>query len=391
MSNTPAADDRDVTDIFPAIDPEGPVYDPTDPLPPVEPIIGVSDRVPDSDKQVVRIEIPFRTISRVAISLLVIWLLVQVSDILLLVVIAMILTLALIPPTRRLERQGMPRVVAAGIVFTAVIGLIVGFFGLVLPPLITQLQSVVENFPEYTKQLEQFIGRYPSLEQRYREIRESGVGDTFSLPLGEVVFFTTELATGVANSFFVLTLSFYLLIEGERSYAFLARYFTPRLRYKVRRAFPELTHVVSGYVIGQTINSTLFAVFAYVLLVFTNTPEPLLMAAIAFVLDAVPIIGSPLATIPAVLLAATVSPTTAIIVLVGYIVYPQIEGYVIIPRVFGNTLQLTSLAILLGVLVGGQLLGVVGIILSLPLTAAIPVLERIWREEVPDQLTSDMI
>jgi predicted PurR-regulated permease PerM len=391
MSNTPAADDRDITDISPAIDPEGPVCDPSDPLPPVEPIIGVSDRIPDSDKQVVRLEIPFRTIIRVAISLFVIWLLVQVSDILLLVVISMILTLALIPPTRRLERQGMPRVVAAGIVFMAVIGLIVGFFGLVLPPLISQIQSVIENFPEYTKQLEQFIGRYPVIDQRYREMRESGLGNQLSLPWNDVVFFTTELATGIANIFFVLTLSFYLLIEGERSYAFLARYAAPRLRYRLRRAFPELTRVVSGYVIGQMINSTLFAVFVYVLLISTNTPEPLLMAAIAFVLDAVPILGSPLATIPGVLLAATVSPTTAIVVLVGYLVYPQIEGSVIMPRVFGNTLQLTSLAILLGVLVGGQLLGIVGVIISLPLTAAIPVLERIWREEVPDQLTSDMI
>ena len=195
----------------------------------------------------------------------------------------------------------------------------------------------------------------------------------------------------MANLFFVFTLTFYLLIEGERSYTFVARYVTPRLRYRMRRAFPELTRVVSGYVIGQLINSTLFATFSYVLLLSTGTPEPLLMAALAFLLDAVPIVGAPLATIPAVLLAATVSPTTAIVVLAAYIIYQQVENYVLIPRVFGNTLQVSSLAILLGVLVGGQLLGVVGIILSLPLTASIPVLERVWREEVPDRLTRDMI
>jgi predicted PurR-regulated permease PerM len=117
----------------------------------------------------------------------------------------------------------------------------------------------------------------------------------------------------------------------------------------------------------------------------------LLLAVIAALFDAVPIVGVPVATIPAVILAATVSWPTAIVVLVLYVAYQQFENYVLVPRVFGNTLQVSALSILVGVLVGGQLLGVVGIILSLPLTAAIPVLERIWREEVPEQLTLDMI
>lgn len=391
MSNS-SANDRDITDIFPAIDPEGPVNDdPNDDLPPVEPIIGRIDTVPEEEKQVVRVEIPIRTIVRVALSLLAIWLLVQVSDIMLLVVIALILTMALVPPTRMLERRGLPRVVAAGVVFMFMLGLFAGFTWLIVPPLITQGQSIVDNFPEYTQSLERFIARYPTINEQYQEIKQDGLPSDFSLPWNDVVSITTGIVGGVTNLFFVLVLTFYLLIEGERSYTFVARYVTPRLRFRLRRAFPELTRVVSGYVIGQLINSSLFALFAYVLLLATGTPEPLLLAALAFLLDAVPIAGAPLATIPAVLLAATVSPSTAIVVLVAYLIYQQIENYVLIPRVFGNTLQVSALAILLGVLIGGQLLGFIGIILSLPLTASIPVLERIWREEVPDTLTREMI
>lgn len=391
MGNKPDPD-RDDNDIFPAVDPEGPVNDdPADDLHPVEPIIGTTDSVDEREKQVFQIEIPFRTIIRVVMSLLIIWLLVQVSDIVLLVVIASIFTLALVPPTRLLEQRGLPRVLAAGIVFLFVLGLFAGFVWLIAPPLISQGQSIIDNFPEYTRSLERFVARYPTLNEQYVEIRENGLPEDFALPWNNVISITTGIVGGVANLFFVLVLTFYLLIEGERSYNFVARYFTPRLRYRLRRAFPEITRVVSGYVIGQSINSTLFAVFSYILLLSTGTPEPLLLAALAFVLDAVPIAGAPLATIPAVLLAATVSPTTAIIVLIAYIIYQQVENYVLIPRVFGNTLQVSSLAILLGVLIGGQLLGVIGIILSLPLTASIPVLERIWREEVPDRLTRDMI
>jgi predicted PurR-regulated permease PerM len=125
-------------------------------------------------------------------------------------------------------------------------------------------------------------------------------------------------------------------------------------------------------VIGQIITSLMFGVFVYFTLLLAGVPEPLLLA----VLDAIPIIGVPIATVPALLLAATVSWHTAVVVLIAYVVYQQFENYILVPRVYGSTLQVTSLSILVSVLVGGQLLGIVGVIIALPLTAAIPVLAR---------------
>jgi predicted PurR-regulated permease PerM len=139
-------------------------------------------------------------------------------------------------------------------------------------------------------------------------------------------------------------------------------------------------------VIGQGINSLTFGTFAFITLTILGVPETLLLAVLAAVFDAVPIVGVPIATIPALLLALTESWQTAVIVLIAYTIYQQFENYVMVPRVFGNTLQVSSLSILVGVLVGGQLLGVIGIILSLPITAAIPVLERVWNEELPEEV-----
>ncbi|CAN0484230.1 unnamed protein product, partial [Phaeothamnion confervicola] len=102
----------------------------------------------------------------------------------------------------------------------------------------------------------------------------------------------------------------------------------------------------------------------------------------------VPIVGVPAATVPALILAATVSWETAIVVLVAYIVYQQIENYLLVPRVFGNSLQVSSISILLGILVGGQLLGILGTLLALPITAAIPVIERVWSEPLPPDLVA---
>ncbi len=386
-----ARGDEDI-DIFPVIDAEGPVNDdPEDDLPPVKPILGRTDPVSDDEKSVIRIEVPFRTILKIVATIFGIWVIIQVSQILLMVFISILLALALVPPVRYLENRGLPRAAAAGVTFLVLIGLIAGFFGIVVPPLVQQGQSVIDNFPEYTANLERFIERYPSLNERYLDIKENGLGEDVQFPWSSLVSLGVDVAGRIANFFFVLVLTFYLLLEGERSYRFLARYCTPRLRYRIRRAFPELTRVVSGFVIGQLITSTMFGVYAYVTLLIAGVPEPLLLAVLAALLDAVPIIGVPVATVPALLLAATVSWQTAVVVLIAYAAYQSFENYILVPRVYGSTLQVTSLSILVGVLVGGQLLGIVGVIIALPLTAAIPVLERVWREEIPDPLTIDMI
>jgi predicted PurR-regulated permease PerM len=133
----------------------------------------------------------------------------------------------------------------------------------------------------------------------------------------------------------------------------------------------------------------LFGVFAFIVLKIAGVPQPLLLALLAAILDAVPIVGVPVATIPALLLAATVSVPTVVIVLVAYTVYQQFENYFLVPRVFGNALQVSSISILLGILVGGQLLGIVGTLLALPITAAIPVFERVWNEEIPPELAEE--
>jgi predicted PurR-regulated permease PerM len=283
----PEEDDTDDIDIFPAIDPEGPVGDEAEEhLAPVQPVIGKSDAVPDEDKVVTPIEVPFRTILKIVLTIFGVWLVVEIHQILLLVFISFLIALALVPPLRYLENRGMPRPLAAGLTFLVLVGAIVGYFGLIVPPLITQSQSLIDNFPEYTSRFERLIDNYPSLNERYLEFKENGAGENATLPWSSVVEFGTRVIGGIANTLFVLVLAFYLLFEGDRSYRFLARYCTPRLRYRFRLAFPELTRVVSGFVIGQAITSTLFGIFVFATLTIAGVPQPLLLAVLAALLDA---------------------------------------------------------------------------------------------------------
>jgi predicted PurR-regulated permease PerM len=127
-------------------------------------------------------------------------------------------------------------------------------------------------------------------------------------------------------------------------------------------------------------------VFSYIALFVLDVPQPLLLSLFGAAAVAIPIVGVSVATIAAMAIALSVSWQTSLVVFGVFMLYQQFENYILLPRVYGNTLQVTSLSILAGVLVGGQLLGVLGIVLSLPLTAAIPVIERVWRGQVPHDI-----
>ena len=392
-----------------------PAYDEDDEkgsrLNPVQRFIGQRDTEAESDKQTVRVEIPLRTIIKVILTLVIIWLVLKVASIFLLLLLAIIVCLALLPVVRRLENRGMPRGFAVVTVISGLIGIIAGFLWLIVPPLITQTQNLVDNAPEYVENFDDILDRYPSVRDQVDTYLGTGDEDADQSPLesaqgtgGEedpapavdagtvqagatqVISISTAIVGGIANVFFVLVLALYLLVEGERTWRYFARYMTPTLRYRFHRLGPQLTQVVSGYVIGQAIISTMFGVFSYIVLFILNVPQPLLLSLFGAAAVAIPIVGVPVATIAVMAIALSVSWQTSLIVFGVFMLYQQFENYILLPRVYGNTLQVTSLSILVGVLVGGQLLGILGIILSLPLTASIPVIERVWREQVPEDI-----
>src|SRR5262249_49986631 len=166
-------------------------------------------------------------------------------------------------------------------------------------------------------------------------------------------------------------------------FAWLTDGLSARRRARAKRVRREVSRVVGGYLRGQLITSVLFATFAFVTLSIAGGPEPLLLAVLARVFDALPLICATLPTIPPVLLALTVSVPTAVVVLVLFVAYQQLENYVIAPRAYQNTLQISSLAVLIAVTIGSALLGIVGALLALPVAAAIPAIVRTWNDDAP--------
>jgi predicted PurR-regulated permease PerM len=348
------------------------------PTAPAEP--GAEQTPPE--KVIARIELPWRTIARVIITLAILWLIIRLWSILLLLLIGLLLTAALSPAVSWLQKHGMRK----GTAVTAVLLSLLAGFALILliliPPIVTETGNFADDLPSYVEHYQGvFQHRYPSLYQRlkdYADQKSQNGGFAVDVPVPRIIAAGAGVFQAISDTVVVLVITAYLLLDGGRIYRWSVRYLPDNQEVKVRQAMPEISSVVSGYVAGQLLTSLLFGTYAFIVLSLANVPQPLFLALLAGILDAVPIVGVFIATIPAVLLALTVSVPTAVVVVVAYVLYQQLENYLIVPRVYRGTLQISSFAVLIAVIVGSELLGIIGALIALPIAAAIPVIERIW-------------
>ena len=344
------------------------------------------ERPPDERLPVLRtrteIEIPMRTVAKILLTLALILLVAKLFSVILTFIIALMLTAALNPAVNWLERHGVKRIAGVAITMIAMLAGIALLIFFLLQPVIDESRQFVDDLPGYIDKLSSHVNTdLPDLYDRIQENVKQLKAEDLAGPVENVISVGRSVFSGAGNALLVLVMTAYLLSDGRRTYNWLVRYLPDDQEAKVRRTLPEISHVVSGYIVGQLATSFLCGLFSYIILTAVGAPQALFLALLAAVLDAVPLVGATLATIPAALVAFTVSPTAGIITIVGYIIYQQIENYVIVPRVYRGTLQLSSFAVLIAVLIGTQLLGIIGALLALPAAAAIPVIERIWITE----------
>lgn len=341
---------------------------------------------PEPIVAITRLELPLRTIVKVLVTFAILWFLWTINGILLQLFVAALLAAAMYPPIQWLVKHGVPKAAAVISVVIAVLLVLAGLIFIIAQPLYNQGAQFIDDLPTYTEQLQGLLQTNQDLYDQIQSSVSSGSSDPSTLFNG-LLNIGANTISGISTAFIVLILAVYILLEGGRMTTWLTRDLSWAHRDRVFRLIPELVRVVSGYIVGQLITSAAFGVFTFITLTILDVPQPLLLALIAAIADAIPIVGVPIATIPAVLVGFTVSWQVAVIVLVAYLLYQQFENYVLVPRVYQGTLQISSFAVLLAVLVGTTLLGVLGALLALPVAAAIPVIIRVWLgQEIPNTI-----
>jgi predicted PurR-regulated permease PerM len=340
--------------------------------------------MPDTPRRMA-IELPWRTVMKVIAGIAIVWLWLKLYQFVLLTIVAAILAVALDPAVTWLQVRGWRRPLASAAVGLTLAVLVMAFFWMTWTTLSAQasvLSARIAIFEEAaTSQLP------PGLRGIFGLSPDQSFWTTIA-PSATTLARNLVRAAAIVAIAFILTV--YLMVEGRVTTRWLLA-FAPRGQSgKLTATLAESRRVMARYVAANVLTSLFAATFVFVALTLLHVPAALLLAVVAGICDFVPVLGFLIASTPAVLLAMTVSNTTAFIVAGCYIVYHIIENYWIAPQVYGRELKLSNVAVILAFVVGAEIAGVVGAIIALPLAALYPTIERIWlRDRLGDGVVEE--
>lgn len=286
------------------------------------------------------------------------------------------------PVVAALGRRGMRRGGAVAlIVLAAVLALVLAVLLLVIPAS-RQVGALLAELPERLNAVSERLGGQGSSTGRFL-----GSDETADI-LGDGTGRAVDLVTGAVSGVFGAVGSVLGACLSVFSAAAVAVYLSlamPRLRAAVDRmvkkpsrsqATDDALSKVSAYVIGQSMICLVAGVCAYVFFQIAGVPYPAVLAIVVLVLDAVPQVGATLASVAAIAVALSVSWPLAVATTIYFLVYQQLENYLVAPRVFAKAVDITPLGAFLSVLVGSAVGGLLGAVLALPLAGAAKVVVR---------------
>jgi predicted PurR-regulated permease PerM len=312
------------------------------------------------------------------------------------VLIAAFLALALNPAVDAVQRRGIERRGAAvAITFVAALLVIVVVAALFVPTLIREVNDFADAVPTYVQDLTEGRGRLGFLERDYQivekvrdALEQQGAGGVLGLS-NTALSVTKSIVTAVVALLTITFLTLFMLLEGpqwiERFYGLLSEEQQPRWR----AVGQEIYRVVGGYVAGNLLISLIAGVASAAVLLIVGIPYAVALGLLVALLDLVPLAG---ATIAAVIVSTVAFLSEnwvhGLIVVAFFLLYQQFENHVLQPMVYGRTVQLSPLAVLIAVLVGAELAGVIGALGAIPIAGTIQVVLRDWLAHRRHQLVA---
>ncbi len=303
----------------------------------------------------------------------------KLSTVLIYIAIALFVALALDPIVRFLVRRGLSRAWSIVIVFGGLALILAGALWLLIPPVVRQVEQFIGDIPSFVNDL---------IDSDAVRWVEQNFGDSLGDVLKEVQGFVTNpaniaaiggglLQVGIgigefiSGAIIVLVLSLYFLASLPRMKNSLVRLTPARSRETVADMTGQITESVGGYLAGMVVLALCNAVFAFIVLTILQQPFAALLAALAFGITLIPLVGSVLFWATATVFTLIVNPTAGLIFAIVYLVYMQIEAYILTPRVMNRTISIPGALVVIGALVGGTLLGLLGALVAIPVTASV--------------------
>ncbi len=300
------------------------------------------------------------------------------------VFIALFLALALNPAVDALERRLKRRGLATGIVFIAALAAIAGIGAVFIPTLVDQVNNFANKVPDYLHDLTTGRGRLGFLQTKYhlvdkarKALREGGASKLFGIS-GTALAVAKGVVTAVLATVTIVFMTFFMLLEGP---SWIERFFSllkPASRTRWRAVGHDIYRTVGGYVTGNLLISLIAGTLTAIVLAIMNVPYAIALGLIVGILDLIPLAGATIAAIIVGAVAFLHSVPAGIVVVVFFIVYQQVENHILQPVVYGRTVQLSPLAVLISVLIGAELAGVLGALAAIPVAGTLQVIFLDW-------------
>jgi predicted PurR-regulated permease PerM len=309
-----------------------------------------------------------------------IYLVARLKDLVLLGMVVLILVAALEPAVHHFERRlGWPRLGAVLAVFGLLVGILVLVGLIVVPTLITQAQALSQELPGYIARLTGSYAWLRGLDARFHflpDVQALGAqaSTRAAVWLASGVELARRAAGAVANISLVLVATFFMLLEGPELKASFLALLPDSMRARAAAQFDPIAAKLGAYVRGLGMSIGFLTCYLGLALTLAGVPMSLVLALLAGMLEVIPMVGSLLGSIPAILLAFSVSWKLALVTAGIFGVGNFLQGNFVAPYAFSRSVALSPLLVLVALLVGGQLFGLAGALIAVPALATLQVL-----------------
>ncbi len=292
------------------------------------------------------------------------------------------------------EKRRGSRKIATAVSFFIVIAFLIGFLASLVPPLVKQTSNFIDDAPALVdsargenSELGNFVRKY-NLEDEVSKL-SSQLSDRLGNVTGTAVSSVSRISSSAFSVLAILVLTFMMLIEGPY-WMKVSKDLLPRnKREHVADLTADMYRVVKGFVNGQVLLAAIAAVMILVPLIILDVGYPVALMVIVFICGLIPMVGHTIGAVIVSTVALFTSPVAAIIILLYYFLYQQIENYVVQPRVQSNSTNMSPLLVFSSVIVGVSFGGILGGLVAIPVAGSLRILLIDYlhrRDMLPEQV-----
>ena len=312
------------------------------------------------------------------------WLLYRFNQVVFILFVAIVMGTVIRPAVIWLYHRGLPRFAGVVLVYLLILAALIGFVLLLFPLVAKQGATIAAEVPGYYQSLRAWMAGYPNQwivrlsqflpDTLFGQAPVQQTGPQMLASAGQALDYVAMAARVIFMATAVLLLAFHWTLEGPRTIQSLLLLIPKSQRESTRELITSMETKVSFYVAGQGILCLIIGIMALVAYLLIGLPNVLVLALLAGVMEAVPLIGPLVGALPAALVALSIAPAKLVWVIVATLVIHQTENYLLAPRVMRKAVGVNPFVSLLAFLAFGSLLGLAGALMAIPMAAIIQLL-----------------